>query len=453
MANRPRVVSTLISSDTSAASIIAGGTVGSTTGTGGLTAGVIDTGPVTINSTVPGVTTFKLYNNAGSLFWNGAALAAGSSVSGTTGQISKFTSSSSLGNSIMAESAGVIAVAGSATVSGTLGVTGTSTVGAVNASGAVGLTAGLNAVYGATVTNTTNGTSAAAALTLTCSTTASQVSTYPPAYTPNGGNLAASTQLWGDGTAGLVFVAANAAGMHRWYNVSSEKMRLHASGGLSVGNTVDPGAGGLSAAGTIKSTKGSVATPYTLPSWSLYDDGSNWAHLVYGDDAKLRVTFSKTSAAAPLLFGTSSANDGSGAFTTSATLSAAGALTLVAGLSATTGAFSSTLAVTGASTLTGAVSVGSANVTDAVAVPTIASGFGAGASIAGKAYGFTITCGTGSPTTGVVNFNTTYASAPACVASSTPFASITVDATTTTTTLTFASLGAGDKIFVLVRGY
>jgi hypothetical protein len=52
------------------------------------------------------------------------------------------------------------------------------------------------------------------------------------------------------------------------------------------------------------------------------------------------------------------------------------------------------------------------NITDGVGTPTIASGFGSGAAIAGKTYAFKVTCGTGPGSSGTVNFGTTFANAP-----------------------------------------
>ncbi len=56
---------------------------------------------VYLNNATPSDTSYTLYNNSGTLTWNGTALAVGSSVSGTTNYIPKFTASNSLGNSIL----------------------------------------------------------------------------------------------------------------------------------------------------------------------------------------------------------------------------------------------------------------------------------------------------------------------------------------------------------------
>jgi len=69
-----------------------------------------------LNSAVPSSTSYTLYNNAGTLMWNGLALATGGgSISGTTNYIPKYTSASTLGNSIMTDT-GYINIAGLAVI-------------------------------------------------------------------------------------------------------------------------------------------------------------------------------------------------------------------------------------------------------------------------------------------------------------------------------------------------
>lgn len=122
---RPGAFTTLTTTDTSVDSLHVGCAVGSPACTGGVKAGpgvfsslrTTGTDAIEITSGIPGVTTNKLYNNSGNLYFNGVALATGASVSGTSGTIAKFTGASTIGNSIMTESGSVI------TVAGTLGAT------------------------------------------------------------------------------------------------------------------------------------------------------------------------------------------------------------------------------------------------------------------------------------------------------------------------------------------
>ena len=109
LAQRPAVHTTIQTTSTAASSLLVGCALNVTSGcTGGLDVGpvVVNEGGVNIVSNVPSVTTMKLYNNAGTLTWNGIALATGASLSGTTGSIPVFTASNAVGDSIMVQSGG-----------------------------------------------------------------------------------------------------------------------------------------------------------------------------------------------------------------------------------------------------------------------------------------------------------------------------------------------------------
>jgi hypothetical protein len=69
-------------------------------------------GGIHITSGVPSSTSNALYNNSGTLTWNGSALAATSSISGTTNYIPLFTSSTAIGNSVLSQSGSNLNVAG-----------------------------------------------------------------------------------------------------------------------------------------------------------------------------------------------------------------------------------------------------------------------------------------------------------------------------------------------------
>lgn len=126
MAPSAGAFTTLVTTNTGASSLVVGGaTGGATTGTGrinagsvvlsagmALSGGTISTAGIVIPSAVPGDTSFALYNSGGNLFFNGVALAAGSSVSGTSGKLCKFTSATTVGDSIITESGATIVVTG-----------------------------------------------------------------------------------------------------------------------------------------------------------------------------------------------------------------------------------------------------------------------------------------------------------------------------------------------------
>lgn len=107
---------------------------------------------------------------------------------------------------------------------------------------------------------------------------------------------------------------------------------------------------------------------------------------------------------------------------------------------------------------TGNVSVGSANVTDAVAVPTITSGFGVAPTIVGRDYAFKITFGTAAAGVGVVHFNQTYTNPPVCIPTIELNTSLAANAGATTTDVTIytptgPALPPGTVVAVLCRGY
>lgn len=130
---RPGIFTTLQATSTLTTSLTVGCAVdvssactgGIVAGTGQFTTGIavnaasVPTAGVAIASAVPSSTSFVLYNNSGTLTWNGIALAAGSSVSGTLNAIPRFTSVNTLGDSIIAQNAG----ANTVTITGTTNTT------------------------------------------------------------------------------------------------------------------------------------------------------------------------------------------------------------------------------------------------------------------------------------------------------------------------------------------
>lgn len=130
---RPGIFSTAQTTDTSSTSLLIGCALNVTSAcTGGIVAGTakfttgiatdaatVPTHGIAMASGVPSSTSFVLYNNSGTLTWNGTPLAAGSSVSGTLNAIPRFTASTSIGDSIMAQDAGATTI----TVTGTFNAT------------------------------------------------------------------------------------------------------------------------------------------------------------------------------------------------------------------------------------------------------------------------------------------------------------------------------------------
>lgn len=123
----PLVATSLKTTDATATSVCVGCPIGSTTpaANGGVT-----TATIVLKDATPSVTTDKIYNVGGALYFNGLSLATGSSVSGTTGTVPKFTGATALGDSNAT-------ISGTAwTIAGTLAATSfTGTVATSNLSG------------------------------------------------------------------------------------------------------------------------------------------------------------------------------------------------------------------------------------------------------------------------------------------------------------------------------
>ena len=122
---------TVVTTDTGAASVVVGGaSATSTTGTGGIACGTVagqllapagiaidgataSTHGIAFKTAgaTPGTTTSALYSPDGTSLWfNGSQLATGSAVSGTTGTLPVFTGTSALGNSIVTQAGAKILV-------------------------------------------------------------------------------------------------------------------------------------------------------------------------------------------------------------------------------------------------------------------------------------------------------------------------------------------------------
>lgn len=128
-----------------------------------------------------------------------------------------------------------------------------------------------------TVRNTTAGTGNFAAVNIgnNSSATLAIIASFSSTFSSAAYNFASGTTFVTSGSGGLSVVASDAAGMIRFYTGSAvERMRLAASGGLSIGDTTDPGAGALRvissstvrpfvAIGSDSATSGVVGTFYS----------------------------------------------------------------------------------------------------------------------------------------------------------------------------------------------
>jgi hypothetical protein len=315
---RPGAFTTVTATDTSATAVCVGCAIGTTTPV--VNSGLIAQS-ITLPTGAPTITTNKLYSVGGSLFFNGVGLAAGSSVSGTTGKLSKFLSATSLGDSLLSESGTAVTVGGT-----TLALSGVITD---TAFGAHLFSAAGTGGQTLTLRNTTAGTANGSGLNLGSDViNQTLVEAYSSTYTPAAYRVASGSSLIGQGTGGLSLATTDGAAVMRFYTSAAERMRLSAAGGLSIGNTVDPGAG------------------------SLRITGNN---TVLGNEAvtgNLAVTGTSTLGATTTGAITAASLGVTGAATVGTTLGVTGAATLSSTLGVTGAAgFSSTISVAGNATL------------------------------------------------------------------------------------------------------
>jgi len=331
----------------------------------------------------PTITTDKLYNVAGALYFNGVSVATGSSISGTANTIGLFTGTTVIGNSLLTQSGSTVTMAGTLAAT-TFSGSGASLTGVP--------TTGVTGNFVATVASGTGITSSvttgnAAATTITLNNTAVTPGSY--------------------GSALLVPV-----------------ITIDQQGRITTASTVTPSVAFLAASNTFTAAQNlNVAA------------GSNYWQFLVGGVQKAIVGMTGA------IQGDSTVDLGLFAVTSQ------GIAFYTGGSGTRRGGIDSA----------GNFQVGGTNVTDAVATPTIASGFGTSPAIAGKDFGFTITIGTGGSASGVVTFNQTYANAPICTANpDTALAGYFLGTSATTTQVTVASnttMIANTRVQVLCRGY
>lgn len=115
------------------------------------------------------------------------------------------------------------------------------------------------------------------------------------AVSSGGSSLYVLANAFWNGTAWTYKTASQAtryehnAGSHRWFTAPSgtagsaitwtQAMTLHASGGLSIGNTTDPGAGNLTVNGSLAYTRGNIVGTVSqssgTPTGAIIEKGSN----------------------------------------------------------------------------------------------------------------------------------------------------------------------------------
>lgn len=144
----------------------------------------------------------------------------------------------------------------------------------------------------------------------------------------NSGNSIIQQIYYNDADGSLNIGGANGAYPLKFSTSSTERMRIDSSGNVGIGITPTYK---FDVSGVIRNASSADASPYTQQRITVYNDNSNWAYFSYGSDAFMRFVYSKTGTALPLLFGTTSATDNTGAFTETMRISQQSSLVLKGG--------------------------------------------------------------------------------------------------------------------------
>lgn len=490
------LVGTTVRTTSTAATSVRVGCTQSGTCTGGIIAGPIDVASVTssgfigIANNVPGVTTFRLYNDAGTLKWNGSTVAIGGSISGTTGAIAKFTASNAVGDSIMTESGTTITVASTlnaTTLGGTLStvsqpnvttMAGLVSIGTITTGVWSGTVIGLSKGGTGVDLSGTGGTSQF----LRQNTVGATVTVVRPAVSDlsdsaNVALLDAAVNTF-TGRANYATTSAVTSVGDLGYNSTFGSYWFTKTGATNDFTVFDPagnaawsmpvGTRNFVGAGSVSSvTTMTVGTILTVNGFGThaFSGGSNGSQIL-----SLQNTTSGTAALTRIAMTAGTSDVGlfafSQGFTTSNEQVASGGLLQAedaGGLSiaATSGSGALRFYTGGTAVRWGVNAAGdftygaSSHISDSVGTPARASGCGGGTTIAGTDYAFIMTKSTGTDTTCVVTFGHTWSTTPICTVSvvlgNVPV--LTVVPSTLNITLGYASSAAAESFQVLCRSY
>ena len=172
-----------------------------------------------------------LYNNSGTLTWNGAPLATGSSISGTTNYLPVFTGPSSLGDSTIYQTGGNVGI-GTTTLSAKLTVAGT-----IKANNIVGTNTGDVSITGENYLSLVGQTLTANAINLG----GTNVSGILPVANGGTGATSLSGLLQGNGT-GVVTALSGTTGQVPYFSgpgtiATSSSLFLASNGNVGIGTT------------------------------------------------------------------------------------------------------------------------------------------------------------------------------------------------------------------------
>lgn len=421
-AQGPGTFTTVTATSTAATAVCAGCPVGSSTpaSDSGITAAT-----VVLKNATPSVTTNKLYNVGGALFFNGLGLATGSSIAGTTGTVPKFTAATSLGDSNAT-------ISGTAwTIAGTLAATSfTGTVATSNLSGNYVATV----ASGTGITSSvTTGTGAATAISL--NNTAVTPSSYGSATAistftvDQQGRLTAAgtvtpqltltstyfSSLSGTALTGVALLASvntfTAAGTHLWSAASATNNRL------SLVNTTS----GTTATADLRITAGTTL--------GLVSANSQGYTPIVGHDRAAGTELQGTGVGGLTLYSSDGTTGDIWIYTGASGATAAGKMTSAGGFcwgcttdpGSTNAKIQGTTSMVGAASTTATMSIGTnvlwhgGHLGISAGTPGVTSGCGTGNAITGMASAIKLTSGTSAGSC-ILTFGDTFSSAPVCLA-------------------------------------
>ncbi len=449
----PVIASTVKSTDSTNTSLCVGCPVGSTTPA--TNSGMTIHG-ITMKDALPSTTTNKIYNVGGALFFNGLSLATGSSISGTTGTVPKFTAATTLGDS-------------NATISGS---NWTIAGGTVTATGFAGSGASLTSIptsavssgnFVATVASGTGITSSvtsgnAAATTITLNNTAVTPSSYGSATAISTFTVDQQGRITAAGTATPQLTLTST------YFSSLDGSNLTNVALLNASNTFTGGAQSVTGiADTAGLTLQAVTTGRPVLKFRNATTGAlvniyafNDKSLGFYPNDVEGMTLSAVGAltvigaiAGPTLDTGQGANE---LYDMNQNVQTSDAVRFDGGITTdSTSAGASNLRVAGTGTIIGNLRLGGTNITDSVGTPTCGTNCSV---IAGRDYAFT-TNDAAAGTVITVNFGNTWSTAPVCVGSTSVAAQSIVITSVSTTVVTYERTGAGGAgtAYIHCKGY
>jgi hypothetical protein len=262
--------------------------------------------------------------------------------------------------------------------------------------------------------------------------------------------LGGYTEIFSSAGNGLIIGTSGIAKPVVFGTNNVERMRIFSSGGISIGNTTDPGAANLYVTGTLGLGTTVVANHFIEESGSLNGVliGLKETNTSNGAGAYASIQLANDTGNLFAFFLNSSGNTAYGG-AQGVTMSQVGNFPMSFATQDTV-----RWGINGAGDWTFGAS---GHIADSNGTPTVASGFGSSPSpsIVGADYGMIVTIGGGLSTGGIINFGHTFTNAPVCVAlGGVAIAGINIGSSTTQVGVAWTNADySGVTLHILCRGY